>query len=227
MDTESNRNIHFERVVSDEPVAEHIASAISKHLKAGETVSWFLSGGSAIQLAVKVSAALHGTDAGKLSISLIDERHGPAGHADSNWKQLQDAGFSVADARLIPVLDGSDLPSTAEHFSATVADLLQADYKIAILGIGPDGHTAGILPGTEAVTAKGLVVGYKTDQHNRVTMTVQALEQLNEAVVYAMGEAKKPTLQQLRDQDVPLDQQPAQLLKHITNVTIFNDQIGD
>lgn len=227
MDTNTSRTISFQQVSSDEAVAVYISRALTSQLHNGKSVSWFLSGGSAIQLAVKVAGMLQSTDTSKLSITLIDERYGPVGHADSNWKQLEDANFSVANARLIPVLNGSDLQATAAHFAEIVRDLLTADFRFAILGIGPDGHTAGILPATEAVDATGLTVGYNTDQYDRVTMTVEALERLDEAVVYAMGEAKKPTLEQLRDQDLPLAEQPAQVLKHIKKVTIFNDQIGE
>ena len=57
-------------------------------------------------------------------------------------------------------------------------------------------------------------------------MTPKALSQLDAAVVYAAGSAKKPALDSLKTGTDP-SEQPAQYLKNINNVFIFNDQIGE
>jgi hypothetical protein len=58
-------------------------------------------------------------------------------------------------------------------------------------------------------------------------MTAPAITRLDEAVVYAIGENKWPVLAQLAQSDLPLTDQPAQVLKRVRIVTIFNDHTGD
>jgi 6-phosphogluconolactonase/glucosamine-6-phosphate isomerase/deaminase len=62
--------------------------------------------------------------------------------------------------------------------------------------------------------------------YQRLTLTPQALARLDEAVVYARGNAKRKALENL-SQDLPLAEQPAQILKRIPKVLIFNDVEGD
>ena len=59
-----------------------------------------------------------------------------------------------------------------------------------------------------------------------MTTTPAALARLDEAVVYALGESKWPVIDQLED-DLPLNDQPAQALKQIPKLTIFNDHRGE
>lgn len=220
-------NLSYRMISSTEPVATYIAKVLTKHLEQGQRVLWLLSGGSAIDVAVRVSKQLKGIDLQHLTVTLADERFGPVGHADSNWLQLQNAGFLLPGAQVIPVLRGLELAPTAAAFGAVLERVFRnADYRLALLGIGPDGHTAGILPGSVAVTATGMATSYVTEQFTRVTTTMGAIGQLDEAVVYAMGEAKRPALEALQ-QERPLAEQPAQVLKTVPKITIFNDQLGE
>jgi 6-phosphogluconolactonase/glucosamine-6-phosphate isomerase/deaminase len=50
--------------------------------------------------------------------------------------------------------------------------------------------------------------------------------QLDEAVLYAVGEAKKPVLKKLNEA-ISLSEQPAQFLKTLPKLTVYNDQIGE
>lgn len=93
-------------------------------------------------------------------------------------------------------------------------------------GIGPDGHTSGILPGSPALTSSDLACNYVSDPYTRITTTPTALQHISEAVVYTTGEAKWPVLEQLSSA-VPMRQQPAQLLKKIPILTIYNDCKGE
>jgi len=219
--------LSFRLSTSSEPAAVYLAGVLLERLQQGQRVLWLVSGGSAIDVAVKVARKLQNIDLQNLTVTLADERFGPVGHTDSNWQQLQKMGFSLPGAQLVSVLKGMELQPTTTLFGATLGRLFNgADYRLALLGIGADGHTAGILPGTAAVTAMGMATGYVTPQYKRVSMTLSALGQLDEVVVYEMGEAKRAALELLK-QDVPVAEQPAQAFKTVSKVTIFNDQIGE
>lgn len=216
----------FVKISETEPVAVFISDRLKSHLKQSQTVLWLVPGGSAIPIVARVSQLLTGQDVSNLYVTLTDERYGSVGQADSNWQQLLDAGFDLPGAQLLPVLSGKNRHQTTLGFSDRLDKWLhQADYRLGFFGIGPDGHTAGILPGSPAVHAKGYAVDYDAN-FERITMTFPAIAMLDEAVVYAAGEAKRPVLDQFETAK-PLTEQPAQILKQIKELTVFNDYRGE
>lgn len=206
--------------------AEYQANLIGRALDDDQAVVWLLSGGSAIQVAVLTAKALQRHDVSRLTVSLTDERYGPVGHANSNWQQLMEAGFSLPEAIILPVLTGAGLAETAMSWGGQLqAAIDDADLSIGLFGIGPDGHTAGILPGSPAVTATGPAAYYITPTHQRITTTFNTIAILDEAVVYAVGEAKWPTMAQF-ETTVSRNQQPAQVLKAVKHLHLFTDYKG-
>jgi 6-phosphogluconolactonase/glucosamine-6-phosphate isomerase/deaminase len=112
-------------------------------------------------VAAAVSQHLRREPLERLTVTLTDERYGPVGHADSNWRQLATAGFDLPGATMLPVLKGLDMPSTVAEFAAVLKHHLSAaDFALGFFGIGADGHTAGILPGSPAVAATEFAAGY-------------------------------------------------------------------
>ena len=204
----------------------YLVKTIGGRLDEGQKVLWFLSGGSSIALAVEVRERLD-SNLDKLVVMLIDERYGPDNHPDSNWKQLKDAGFDFSGLQAVPVLRGLPLEETTLRFQEELSrHFKEADFKIAIAGIGPDGHTSGILPGSPALTAPGLATHYQGPDYQRITTTPKALAQLDEAVVSLSDEKKRGVVEQLQ-QDIPVDKMPAQLLKTLPEFIVFNNWIGE
>ena len=207
-------------------IVDYLVDKIRNKLAQDQTVLWFLSGGSAIALEVEAARQLAGlAGLSQLSIALMDERFGPVGHTDSNWQQLKLAGFSLPNANLMPTLNGGSLSETVGFNQTQISQALaSADYAIGVAGIGADGHILGIKPGSPALNSTEIVCGYAWSDYQRITLTANAIEQMDEVVVYAMGREKKQQLINLK-QDLPASQQPAQLLKLCPQLIIFNDQI--
>lgn len=217
----------FYKIGSDDAVVEFITEALESRLAKGQSVLWLIPGGSAVAVAAAVAKRLSGKPLGKLTVTLTDERYGPVGHPDSNWLQLEKAGFALNSANLRPVLTGKDMAATVDDFDKFLGEALgSADYRLGFFGIGTDGHTSGILPHSPAVDSPGLAIGYDSDPYRRITTTPAALARLDEAVAYALGQPKWPVLDQL-ETDLPLSDQPAQVLKRIPKLTIFNDHKGE
>lgn len=216
-------SIRFRKIQSITPVVDYLHGVIRQQLAKNKKVLWLVPGGSAIKVAAAVSQKLAKANLSALTVTLTDERYGPIGHKDSNWAQLKAAGFSLKDAKLQPALKGLSLARTAEQCSEMLEKALEkADYSIALAGMGADGHIFGIKPNSQAIESRQLVCGYRWDDFARLTLTPPAIRQLDEAVVYAVGEEKWPQLKAL-DKELSLKLQPAQLLKELKKVTIYND----
>ncbi len=220
--------VTYKKVDSITPVVEFIVERIINSLHVGKQVLWIVAGGSGIKVSVAVSKLLYDKDLRLLTVTLTDERFGPVGHPDSNWQQLRQAGFDLPGASLVPVLEeGEDFALATEKFNDNLRGLIRnADYRLGFFGIGADGHTAGILPNSPAVTATDYATGYDGGRYQRITMTPTAIRKLDEAVVYTVGQEKWPVIDAF-DGDVPLATQSAQALKQVPKLTICNDRKGD
>lgn len=213
----------------EDGIAE-LAKCLIDELSAGQKVLWLLSGGSNITASVKVMDCITAENSKNLTIGQIDERYGPIGHSDSNWAQLLKAGLDTKEAQVLPILIGGlDLSSTANSYGKTLQQNWGKHDKVLMqLGIGNDGHVAGILPYSVAVSEKTqLVTSYIGNDFERITISPVAFEQKATAVVFAFGVAKHEAVHNLQHLDLAVDEQPAQLLKLLTNVYFYSDQLGE
>jgi 6-phosphogluconolactonase/glucosamine-6-phosphate isomerase/deaminase len=219
--------ISYIKINSQQDVADYLFEALAARLAKGQSVLWLVAGGSSIDIAVKVAKNLQGyPGVERLTVSLTDERYGEDNHPDSNWKQLFDRGFALPGARLLPVLCGLDFNATAVHYSKLLTkEVNRDDFSVAFAGMGPDGHIFGIKPGSPAISSPDDVVAYEWDDYRRLTPTINLISKLDEVVIYATGQSKHAQLDDL-EKDLTAIAQPAQLLKLLPKVTIFNDYKG-
>lgn len=226
--------MRFVKISHLQPVVDYVAQTVASRLQKGERVLWLVSGGSVIKVAAAIARQLQGEKLGRLTFSLTDERPGPVGHPNSNWRGLMETGLHLPHARLQPVLTGDGTKSETAAFNRFLHEQLErSDFALGMFGIGPDGHTAG-LPARNAARSDQLAGHYESDvflqvapaQRDRISMTPGAVTRLDEAVAYVMGENKHPQLDRLA-QDLPYEEQSAQALKLAPTLTIFNDHRGD
>ena len=223
-------SLNLKKTTNIEDMADFTVSAIKSQLQSGKRVLLFLAGGSAISVEIKIAEILRNNGdqnlLKNLTVTLTDERYGELGHVDSNWQQLAEKGFILPGAKLIPVLNGEDRNITVEKFNKNLnEEFTGAEYKIGLFGIGPDGHTAGILPESEATQSEDLAFGYDTATFSRITMTFKAIEKLDEVVVWAQGENKWWVIKDLMEKNINLEKQPAQILKKVPLLMIFSDYV--
>lgn len=203
-----------------------VAEKIGGYLKDNKKVLWLLSGGSNVLVEVQILNILKekfGTSLKeKLAVTLTDERYGNIGHADSNWMQLIEDGFDISAVRALPVLCGLEPKETVIKFGKNYRDLTAwADIIIGQFGIGTDGHTAGVLPDTIGVKDQGTACFYDGGKYQRISLTLKTIKNINVAYTLALGESKKEVINKLKNEDIFLEEMPAQILKEIPESYLY------
>jgi 6-phosphogluconolactonase/glucosamine-6-phosphate isomerase/deaminase len=207
-----------------------LADKISEYLRQNKKVLWLLSGGSNISISVEVLKILKSGFGDKLktnlAVTLTDERYGSVGHIDSNWQQLIHGGFDMEAVQAVPVLFELPLEQTTKKFGEDYQALtLWADVIIGQFGIGPDGHTAGVLPGTIGATDTSTACSYVSDRFIRISLTLKTIELISYAYVFAFGESKREVIHSLQIENISLIEMPAQIFKKMSESYLFTDQI--
>lgn len=213
-------------LTTEEDAPEIVAAAIDRTTKASPSTLLLLSGGSNIDRIVAIRRHLDVTG-GQVTVGLVDERFGPPGHPDSNWAQLEAAGFDFTGVDTLPVLQpGLSLTETADRYGARLEAALAAPATcIGLFGLGEDGHTAGILVGSPALDSTEIVCGYSGPDFNRITLSKTAIRRLDAGLLLAYGQRKRAQLDRL-EQSLDSREQPAQVLKDIKELMVYNDYKG-
>ena len=200
-------------------------------LKGHKKVLWLLAGGSNIPIAAEVMSQIRrkvsSDELSRLTLALTDERYGPVGHADSNWFQLTQTSVDLSGIKTYPILRDLPLAETIDAYGKDAEIFLNsADVIIAQFGMGADGHIAGLLPHCSALQSTHLVDGYVGQPFTRISLTIPVLRKINVAYAFIFGESKKVALQKLRDETLSLAEQPAQILREIPEVYVYEDVLG-
>lgn len=215
--------MHFIKGNAQLRAINHLVQLIDEATGSGKRVLLLVSGGSTIEIAVQVRRKLARTSG--LTVMQVDERFGPVGHSDSNWQQLIKAGFDRTNLKWQPILRNKDINKTSTEYRHDLAGAISgSDLVVGLFGIGADGHTAGILPGSQAVHEQNLVSAYIAPDYERITITPAAIAKINLAIVYATGYEKATALQNLQ-KDLPVEAQPAQALKLAGDTYVYNDYL--
>lgn len=222
--------MHFILTSGWEDGIADLTQRLAKELSDGRRVLWLVSGGSNISASVQVAENISEELSQNLTIMLADERYGEVGHTDSNWGQLLKAGFNTGRATTYPVLQaGLSMEATLNRYNKLANQAFaENDIIVAQLGVGNDGHIAGILPNSEAAHEdQQLVAAYESSPYKRLTLTFPALLKITASYTFAFGAPKREALQNLHDGALDLANQPSQILREIPEAYVYNDQLGE
>lgn len=136
-----------------------------------------------------------------------DERTVPPGHADSNYRMTREAlidplGIPAANVHRIAG-ENPDPDAAARDYEREVIAALgpHPSFDLALQGMGPDGHTASIFPGSPACTeTTRLVIANPVDspvakgKTVRITMTAPLLNAARQVVFLVAGADKADAL---------------------------------
>jgi len=146
------------------------------------------------------------------SIQLVqtDERIAPAGSPDRNLTHLYESLLSnVAPLRpeqihAMPV-EALDLRAAAEQYAATLNQIAgsPAVLDLVHLGLGPDGHTASLIPGDPVleVTDRDVAVTGVYQSRRRMTLTYPIINRARQVLWLVTGSDKSEMVHRLYDGD--------------------------
>jgi len=226
------------KIISSNTPAATAGAALSHILEqyVGKPILLLLSGGSALKILDHVSEDVLSS---QLTVSTLDERFS-TDPLINNFAQIKATEFySRVQARGGSFIDTSltardSLGEAAERFSKALQDWRERysdGVVIATMGMGSDGHTAGILPGKYGVNFSGdaMVVAYEVPESvnpytKRITVTYSFLRtQVKEVLLYVTGAEKKSVLQKIDSEECALENTPACILKELSTVTLVTD----
>jgi 6-phosphogluconolactonase len=137
----------------------------------------------------------------KADVFQVDERVAPAGSDERNLTHLIESLSIGAQGSIkpMPVTD-EDLEAAAERYAQSLPERLD----LAHLGIGPDGHTASLVPGDPVLEVTDKRVAVTSGEYEgvrRMTLTYPEIEQVRSLLWVVTGESKVDALKKLIDQD--------------------------
>jgi 6-phosphogluconolactonase len=133
----------------------------------------------------------------------VDERVAPDGDPDRNLTHLRESiGGTAAKVHPMPVTN-PDLAAAAVAY----ATVLPERFDLVHLGLGPDGHTASLVPGDPVleVTDALVAVTQPYQGHQRMTLTYPALARADQLLWLVTGADKRDALAKLLagDESIP------------------------
>jgi 6-phosphogluconolactonase len=143
----------------------------------------------------------------KVHIYFGDERCVPPESSDSNYKMAYDSFLSKVPIppRNVHRMHGEDEPARAAraYAQALVETMGEAPrFDLMLLGMGEDGHTASLFPGTDPRTdqdqlVRAILAGARDPQ--RLTVTPLVMNDSRHVAIAVEGAAKAPTLRAVRE----------------------------
>ncbi len=197
------------RVVDDVPgaFADVAAGAIADaHAVRDDSFSLVLSGGSTARECYEELATRSGIDWSRVECLVGDERCVPPDDPDANQAMIRGALVERVAPR--PAFLPMDCEAPPGTYEAVIAARPHLD--LVHLGLGPDGHTASLFPGSAALSAPASrLVAHNVDpsgrnRHERLTLTFAGIARARLVVFTVAGADKHVALSRVfRSEDIP------------------------
>ncbi|MEO6724948.1 MAG: 6-phosphogluconolactonase [Blastocatellia bacterium] len=160
-----------------------------------------------------------------------DERCVPPDHADSNYRMANETLLSkIAVPRenifCIPAED-EDHDRAAANYSDTIGQFFNSDlprFDLVFLGMGADGHTASLFPGTTALQFEDRIAvanHVEKFQTYRITLTAAAINNAENVIFLIAGEDKAAILKEVLEGDRQPEKYPSQLIHPVNGQLLW------
>lgn len=176
-----------------ELIAEAGAAAVADHGYFG----FAMSGGRSPWAMLAILGELEQMPWGETELFQVDERIASPGSEDRNLTHMV-LGLSMehqSSLRPMPVTS-RDLDAAAHEYESQLPEPLDLVH----LGLGPDGHTASLVPGDpvlEVADRRVALTGTEYQGHRRMTLTYPAIDAARRILFLVTGAEKREPLQKL------------------------------
>lgn len=147
-----------------------------------------------------------------MQIFQVDERVAPNGHPDRNLTHLRESLFQHVSLRAEQIhampVEATDLRAAANEYASVLRKISGSPPQLDLvhLGLGPDGHTASLVPGDavldvadQDVALTGVYGGWR-----RMTLTFPAINRARRVLWVVTGNEKVQMLRRLIQGDLSI-----------------------
>jgi 6-phosphogluconolactonase len=163
-----------------------------------------------------------------------DERHVKPDEADSNFRMASEAMISKSPLKPEQVLRIKGEYPEAEQAALEYEQQLRAHFKLAdgqfprfdlvLLGMGNEGHTASLFPGTKALKENRRIVVHNWVGKvlmDRITLTAPAINNAANILFMVTGADKAPALTAVLGRGYEPEQLPAQMIQPVNGSLVW------
>jgi 6-phosphogluconolactonase len=190
-----------------------------------------LAGGRTPRGVYEVLAEPAASEAGPIDWSAVelwfgDERHVPPDHPDSNYRMVREsllAHVSIPASRVHRMrTEEADATSVAAAYEEELRRAFAVGPRrwpvldLVLLGMGSDGHTASLFPGTPVIEERehlAAAVWVTTLQTSRITLTLPVFNHARHVIVLVNGVEKAETLHAVLEGPTDPDRLPIQAVQ--------------
>lgn len=162
----------------------------------------------------------------KMHLFFGDERHVKPDHTDSNFRMAREAMFTKSPLKPEQVTrikgeypDAMDAAKEYDQYLRTFYKLSEGQFPrfdLVLLGMGNEGHTASLFPGTKALRENRRIAVHNWVGKvlmDRITLTAPAINNAANVIFMVTGSDKAPALAAVLERFYEPDQLPAQLIQ--------------
>ena len=152
----------------------------------------------------------------KTQFFLVDERFVSFDDKDSNYRMLKETLFGkipIPQENIHPIpTEKTSLETSAREYEEDLRRFFKVSkgqypaFDLILLGIGEDGHTASLFPGSEALSERRhLTAAVVLDEkrHHRITLTLPVINHAEHVIFFVRGENKAFVLKKIIGGDDP------------------------
>lgn len=158
----------------------------------------------------------------------VDERVAPSGHDDRNLTHLRECFFAnpmiSKDHMYAMPVESNDLESAAKQYEMLLSKIAGKPPVLDLvhLGLGPDGHTASLIPGDSILQVEDSDVGITRiyQGRKRMTLTYPIINRARNILWVVTGAQKAPMLKRMLEADPSI---PAGLVRQNNAYLLADD----
>jgi 6-phosphogluconolactonase len=185
---------------------KHLLETGIESIKKQQKFTIALSGGSTPKaLFQELKKHKNALDWSLCHIFWSDERAVSPDNPDSNYKMAMDNGIGdlpIPKEQIYRMqAEDKNIESAAEEYEKLIRDVVPKEqFDLIMLGMGEDGHTASLFPGTKALAVKDrfVVPNYVEEKGSyRMTFTFPLIQKAKNKILYVLGKDKQETVEKV------------------------------